>query len=72
MLIREILSELTFGGSRCTKDCSGHDAGYQWALSKGATSANSHSQSFNNGARIAGRQLRSGRIKTPKIKYNQT
>lgn len=53
MRIYEILTELTFGGSRCTKDCSGHKAGYRWARRKGVAACNSHSNSFNNGCAIA-------------------
>jgi hypothetical protein len=68
MLINEIINELTFGGSRCTKDCSGHKAGYRWALRKGATSANSKSPSFNNGVNIAGNQMQAGLIKSPKVR----
>ena len=55
MKIHEILGEsgLTFFGSPCTKDCSGHRAGYEWAKRKGAvTRPNSSSNSFNNGAEI--------------------
>lgn len=51
-LDEEILKELTFHGSKCTKDCSGHRAGWHWARQKQATSSASHSQSFNNGANI--------------------
>lgn len=53
----EKLDELSFLGSPCTKDCSGHRAGYYWSASKGNRTANSWSQSFNNGAalRAAGR-----------------
>lgn len=46
------LDELTFKGSQCTKDCSGHRAGYEWYQRKNRT-PNSWSQSFNNGAAIA-------------------
>lgn len=56
MRIAEILNELTFMGSPCTKDCSGHKAGYVWSLNKGGSVANSPSNSFNNGARIGQRQ----------------
>jgi hypothetical protein len=45
-------SGLWFKGSRCTKDCSGHKAGYEWYKINQRV-PNSHSQSFNNGARIA-------------------
>lgn len=46
------VDELTFKGSTCTRDCSGHEAGYQWWLRKKRV-PNSHSRSFNNGADIA-------------------
>jgi len=47
------LEELTFMGSPCTKDCSGHRAGYYWSQARGGTKVpNSQSQSFNNGAAI--------------------
>lgn len=68
MLINEILNELTFGGSRCTKDCSGHKAGYRWALRKGAVFANSPSPSFNNGVNIAAAQMKAGLVKSPKVR----
>lgn len=48
----EQLDELMFKGSQCTKDCSGHRAGYEWSARKGNRTANSWSQSFNNGAAI--------------------
>lgn len=44
------LNELSFLGSQCTKDCSGHRAGYEWSKRKGGTDAASHSPSFNKGA----------------------
>ena len=47
------LDELSFLGSPCTKDCSGHRAGYEWSKARGNRSALSHSNSFNNGARLA-------------------
>lgn len=47
---------LTFMGSPCTKDCSGHKAGYEWSEKRGGQTANSHSQSFNNGAAISANQ----------------
>lgn len=68
MRVNEILTELTFGGSRCTKDCSGHKAGYRWALRKGATFANSPSPSFNSGVKIGGAQLQTGQVKAPKVR----
>lgn len=50
------LTELEFMGSICTKDCSGHRAGYKWSLDHGGKQPNSHSRSFNNGAAIAGQK----------------
>lgn len=46
------LDELSFLGSPCTKDCSGHRAGYYWSATKGNRTASSWSQSFNNGAAL--------------------
>jgi hypothetical protein len=47
------LDELSFLGSPCTKDCSGHRAGYAWSKSKGGVPGNSpFSPSFNNGANL--------------------
>ena len=48
----EQLDELTFKGSQCTKDCSGHRAGYEWWFRKGRA-PNSWSPSFNKGAALA-------------------
>lgn len=52
----EQLDELSFLGSQCTKDCSGHRAGYNWYL-QNQRQPNSRSPSFNKGAalRAAGR-----------------
>jgi hypothetical protein len=49
----EPLRELSFMGSQCTKDCSGHRAGYAWSRARGRTHAASWSDSFNKGAAIA-------------------
>lgn len=68
MLIRDILTELTFAGSRCTKDCSGHKAGFRWAMRKGMSAAKSNSPSFNNGAAIAGQWQQQGTKTAPKIR----
>ena len=46
------LAELTFKGSPCTVDCSGHRAGYEWYKRKGRD-PNSWSPSFNKGAALA-------------------
>ena len=40
-------------GSQCTKDCSGHRAGYNWSVARGRKSAASWSNSFNKGAELA-------------------
>jgi hypothetical protein len=50
---QQALDELSFLGSPCTKDCSGHRAGYAWSKARGNRNAASHSNSFNNGARLA-------------------
>ena len=49
----EQLDELTFKGSECTKDCSGHRAGYDWSQRRGGQVPNSWSPSFNKGAGLA-------------------
>ena len=50
---QEQLDELTFLGSECTKDCSGHRAGYEWSSRKGNVPGNSpYSPSFNKGANL--------------------
>lgn len=51
-LTEEQLDELMFKGSQCTKDCSGHMAGYEWSIRKAGKVPNSHSPSFNKGAAI--------------------
>jgi hypothetical protein len=50
----EQLDELTFLGSECTKDCSGHRAGYNWSRAQGGVDGMSPwSPSFNKGAAMA-------------------
>lgn len=50
----EQLDELMFRGSQCTKDCSGHRAGFDWSMKRGGQDGNSPwSPSFNKGAAIA-------------------
>ena len=47
------LDELQFLGSTCTKDCSGHRAGYAWSQRKGGQVAQSpFSPSFNKGSQL--------------------
>lgn len=44
-----------FHDATCTKDCSGHKAGYEWARKKGITSpgqCGGKSNSFTGGCRI--------------------
>jgi pyrimidine deaminase RibD-like protein len=51
--LKHKLDELSFLGSPCTKDCSGHRAGYEWSKSKGGAAGTSpFSPSFNNGANL--------------------
>lgn len=51
--LKDKLDELSFLGSPCTKDCSGHRAGYAWSQSKGGRVAQSpFSPSFNNGSQL--------------------
>ena len=52
------VNELDFLGSQCTKDCSGHRAGYAWSKARGGVDANSpFSPSFNKGAAIGKTEL---------------
>ena len=52
--LKHKLDELSFLGSPCTKDCSGHRAGYAWSKARGGVDAASpFSPSFNNGAALA-------------------
>lgn len=48
----EQLDELYFLGSKCTKDCSGHRAGYDWSAKRGDIDSASWSDSFNKGAHL--------------------
>jgi pyrimidine deaminase RibD-like protein len=51
--LKDELNELSFLGSTCTKDCSGHRAGYAWSQSKGGRVAQSpFSPSFNKGSQL--------------------
>ena len=62
MKIHEILNELSFFGRKCTKDCSGHRAG--WTYNRKHTYPNtsaSPSQSFNNGTDVAISQRAAGK-----------
>ena len=45
-------------GSQCTKDCSGHRAGYEWSKARGGRNASSpFSPSFNKGSDIATQEI---------------
>lgn len=48
----EPLEELSFLGSPCTKDCSGHRAGYAWSQKRSGRQPASWSDSFNRGAAL--------------------
>ena len=53
ILNQDQLDELSFLGSPCTQDCSGHRAGYAWSQAKGGRVAQSpFSPSFNNGSQL--------------------
>ena len=54
----EPIQEKKFMGSQCTKDCSGHKAGYKWSVDRNGQIENTPSQSFNNGTAIGKRQFR--------------
>ena len=71
MLVKELLAELTFQGSPCTKDCSGHSAGYKWAMAKRPPNCNANNRSFNNGCNIAVNQLKQRSIIRPKVRTPQ-
>ena len=64
----EQLNELQFMGSTCTKDCSGHRAGYAWSRARGGRNATSpFSPSFNKGSAIGTAELmKAKRPPTPK------
>lgn len=52
----EIINELTFQGSQCTKDCSGHKAGYNWGKKHPVEPVQqTPSPSFNKGTEISKR-----------------
>lgn len=62
MRIKEIINELTFHGRQCTKDCSGHKAGWDWERKNQTNSiAQTPSPSFNSGTEIAVIQRKAGK-----------
>ena len=49
---------LVYKGYPCTKDCSGHRAGYEWSQARGGQNANSpFSPSFNKGSAIGTQEI---------------
>lgn len=69
MRLNELLTELTFAGRKCTKDCSGHMAGYAWNKQhKSVAPCTTPSNSFNNGCEIATNQQQTGKIARPKVR----
>lgn len=63
MRIAELLTELTFMGRTCTKDCSGHEAGYNYGLSKGLKApTNTPSKSFDSGTDLAVNSIKSKKV----------
>lgn len=66
LLSEEQLNELTFKGSPCTKDCSGHIAGYKWGELHPGVIADGPSNSFNNGTKIAAAERKKRRAGIPR------
>jgi hypothetical protein len=63
MKINELLTELTFMGHTCTKDCSGHAAGYNYALQKGLKApTKTPSKSFDFGTGIATKTAKAKKV----------
>jgi hypothetical protein len=63
MKVSEIITELTFHGSQCTKDCSGHRAGWFWSKQKQVNvpaNCNGSSNSFKKGCSISATQRANG------------
>ena len=71
MQISELLFELDFQGSPCTRDCSGHSAGYAWSMKHANKNCDSKNASFNNGCNIAKKQIASKNIKRPVVSQSQ-
>jgi pyrimidine deaminase RibD-like protein len=70
----EQLNELQFMGSQCTKDCSGHRAGYAWSKARGGVNANNpFSPSFNKGSVLGTQEIQKAKQPTaPKSAPNPT
>lgn len=56
MRISELI-EATFQGEPCTRDCSGHSAGYKWAMKNANKNCDSKNKSFSSGCNIAKTQI---------------
>lgn len=65
MRISEVLK---FQGSPCTKDCSGHIAGYKWSTANKGAVTNTPSKSFDAGTTIASNQSKAGSDASPKVR----
>jgi len=55
MMLAKPVAAAEFHGARCTKDCSGHRAGYEWAQEKNVreeSACGGTSESFREGCRI--------------------
>lgn len=63
MKISDIVTEAPpkFHGSQCTKDCSGHKAGYSWGNRKPTSNCGSKSPSFTKGCLIAKKHRSQGK-----------
>ncbi len=69
MRISELLVELSFQGHTCTKDCSGHAAGYRYAIKNKMTApTQTPSRSFDSGTGIAADQIQNNKIVRPKVR----
>lgn len=69
MKITELLVELSFQGHTCTKDCSGHAAGYKYAIQhKMDAPTETPSRSFDSGTGIAADQIKNNKIVRPKVR----
>jgi hypothetical protein len=66
-------TNLDFHGSSCTKDCSGHKAGWDWQKKNPGKMPVTQSQSFVNGAMKRSTQLQAGRdMIAPSIRDTKT
>lgn len=62
----------TFHGDPCTEDCSGHEAGYEWALDKGIDDPDDcggNSESFIEGCESAAEEIQQEREEYEEDQY---